>query len=108
MAKSKTARPSDDLIGEDHPGIGHNGGPASLGSSAAEKLAEYIRRVENLEEQKRDIAGDISDLMKEIKGQGYDVRTVKRIIRERKRDAAEVNEENAMFDLYMSSIKEIL
>ncbi len=107
MARSKKSRPSEDLMGESSPGIGHNGAPGSLGVNGAEKLAEYISRVENLEEQKREIAGDISDLMKEIKGQGFDLKAVKRIIRERKRDAAEVDEENAIFDLYMSALRQV-
>lgn len=71
---------------------------------AAGQLRAFIERVERLEEEKSTIADDIKDVYAEIKGQGYDTAAIRTIIRLRKKDAAERQEQEAMLDLYMSAL----
>lgn len=73
---------------------------------AAERLRSFIERVENLEEEKTTIMGDIKEVMAEAKGEGYDVKTLRAIIRLRKMDKADRQEQEALLDLYLSALGE--
>ena len=71
---------------------------------AAGQLRAFIERVERLEEEKSTITDDIKDVYAEMKGQGYDTKAIRTIVRLRKKDAAERQEQEAMLDLYMSAL----
>ncbi len=71
---------------------------------AAERLRSFIERVENLEEEKANIMNDIKEVFLEAKGEGYDVKTLRAIIRLRKMDRAERQEQEALLDLYLSAL----
>ena len=71
---------------------------------AAGQLRAFIERIERLSEEKDTITDDIKDVYAEIKGQGYDTAAIRTIIRLRKKDAAERQEQEAMLDLYMSAL----
>lgn len=87
------------------PGIGHNGGPAiGAGTTGGKQLQAFVERIERLEEEKKGIAGDIRDLYAEVKGSGFDTKTLRRIISEKKKDAAKRQEEEALFDLYSHAL----
>ncbi len=77
---------------------------AQTGGVAAERLRSIIERVERLEEEKATIASDIKEVFAEAKGEGYDVKTLRTIIRLRKMDAAERQEQEALLDLYLSAL----
>ncbi|MCC2689356.1 MAG: hypothetical protein K0S21_2159, partial [Rhizobiaceae bacterium] len=67
---------------------------------AAGQLRAFIERIERLEEEKQTIADDIKDVFAEMKGTGFDTKAVRAIIRLRKKDQAERQEEEAILDLY--------
>lgn len=77
--------------------IGHN-------SVVGQELEAYIVRVERLSEEKQAIQGDISDLFGEMKGKGYDVPTVKKIIAKRKKDQNQRLEEETLLAVYMRAL----
>ena len=71
---------------------------------AAGQLRAFIERIERLEEEKQTIADDIKDVFAEMKGTGFDTKAVRTIIRLRKKDQAERQEEEAILDLYMAAL----
>lgn len=83
--------------------IGHNSG-AMDDPIQGDQLKSLVERIENLEEEKKTIADDIKEVYAEAKGNGYDTKVIRKIVARRKRDADEVKEEEAIFDLYLSSL----
>jgi uncharacterized protein (UPF0335 family) len=71
---------------------------------AAGQLRAFIERVERLEEEKKTIAEDIKEVFAEMKGTGFDTKAVRTIIRLRKKDQAERQEEEAILDLYKAAL----
>jgi uncharacterized protein (UPF0335 family) len=69
-------------------------------------LKSFIERIERLEEEKKAIADDIKDVYAEAKGQGYDVKIMRKIISLRKLDANKRREEEEILDLYLSALGE--
>ena len=71
---------------------------------AAGQLRAFIERIERLEEEKKTIADDIKEVYAEAKGTGFDTKAVRTIIRLRKKDQAERQEEEAIIDLYKAAL----
>ena len=71
---------------------------------AAGQLRAFIERVETLEEAKTDIADDIKEVFAEAKSTGFDTKAMRAIIRLRKKDQAERQEEEAILDLYKAAL----
>jgi uncharacterized protein (UPF0335 family) len=71
---------------------------------AAGQLRAFIERIERLEEEKQTIADDIRHVFAEMKGTGFDTKAVRAIIRLRKKDQAERQEEEAILDLYKAAL----
>ena len=71
---------------------------------AAGQLRAFIERVERLEEEKKTISEDIKEVYAEMKGTGFDTKAVRTLIRLRKKDQAERQEEEAMIDLYKAAL----
>ena len=71
---------------------------------AAEELKQLVERIEKLEEEKAAIASDIKDVFAEAKGRGFDTKAIRHIIRLRKKNHAERQEEEAILDLYMQAL----
>lgn len=71
-----------------------------VGGIAADQLRSYIERVERLEEEKAGIAADIKDVFAEAKGNGFDVKTMRAIIRLRKMEVLDRQEQETLLDLY--------
>jgi uncharacterized protein (UPF0335 family) len=78
----------------------------SLGSGtvASGQLRSLIERIERLEEEKKALADDIRDVFAEAKGQGFDTKIMRQVIRLRKKDTAERQEEEALLDLYLHAL----
>ena len=74
-------------------------------SVAADALQAFIERIERLEEDKAGIAGDIKEVYAEAKGNGFDVKVLRKIIAKRKRDRAELAEEEAIMELYEQALE---
>ena len=71
---------------------------------AKDQLKSLVERVERLEEEKTALAGDIREVYAEAKGQGFDVKIMRQVIRIRKMDSNERDEQDALLDLYMSAL----
>jgi uncharacterized protein (UPF0335 family) len=71
---------------------------------AAGQLRAFIERIERLEEEKKTISDDIKEVFAEAKGTGFDTKAMRTILRIRKKDQAEREEEEAMLDLYLSAL----
>jgi uncharacterized protein (UPF0335 family) len=82
-------------------------GSAGLDVAQAEaqgRLKSVIERIERLEEDKAGIAGDIKEVYAEAKGDGFDIKVIRKIVRLRKQDKVKRDEEEALLDLYISAI----
>ncbi|WP_192856855.1 DUF2312 domain-containing protein [Manganibacter manganicus] len=77
---------------------------ATKDTVAAAELRQLIERIERLEEEKTTLQDDIKEVMAEAKGRGYDTKAIRTIIRLRKKDPSERQEEEAMIDLYKAAL----
>jgi uncharacterized protein (UPF0335 family) len=75
-----------------------------LNSTAQTRLKTIIERVERLEEDKAAVANDIKEVFLEAKGEGFDVKILRKVVRLRKQDKAKRLEEEAILDLYLAAI----
>lgn len=71
---------------------------------AANQLKAFVERIERLEEEKKCIADDIKDVYAEAKGNGYDVKIMRKVVTLRKKQPHEREEEEAVLDLYMHAL----
>ena len=68
------------------------------------RLKSFIERIERLEEDKAVVANDLKEVFAEAKGEGFDTKIMRKIVRLRKQDRAERDEEEALIELYISAI----
>lgn len=78
-----------------------------LTSAAQGRLRTIIERIERLEEDKAAVMADQKEVYAEAKGEGYDVKILRKVIRLRKQDKAKRQEEDAILDLYLSALGEV-
>ena len=71
---------------------------------SGEYLKQYIERIERLEEEKSGIASDIRDVYAEAKGNGFDSKIMRQVIRLRKLDKSELEEHETLLDLYKQAL----
>ena len=81
--------------------------PDILNATAQGQLSSIIERVERLEVEKGEIAEQIKDVFAEAKGNGFDVKIIRKVVRIRKQDRAKRMEEEAILDLYLAAMGEI-
>ena len=79
-------------------GVGHNRG------FAKEHLKSFIDRIERLEEEKGALAADIREVYAEAKGTGFDTKIMRQVIRLRKLDKADLQEQTAILELYCNAL----
>lgn len=77
---------------------------SDLGNLSKDQLKSIIDRVERLEEEKKTISDDIRDIYAEAKGNGYDVKALRTIIRMRKQDADDRRQQEAVLETYMHAL----
>ena len=77
---------------------------AEVGGIAGEHLRSYIDRIERLEEEKAGLAADIREIYAEAKGNGFDSKTMRKIVSLRKLDQSDRNEQDALLDLYRRAL----
>ncbi len=75
-----------------------------FGNVAADQLRSYIERVEKLEEEKADIATAIRDVMAESKANGYDTKAIRQILKLRKMQPHDREEQEYMLDVYKRAL----
>ena len=73
-------------------------------SFAEGQLKALVERIERLEEEKKAIAADIKEVYAEAKGNGFDIKILRKVISLRKREPEERQEEESMIDLYMAAL----
>ena len=71
---------------------------------AKDQLKSIIERIERLEEEKKAISDDIRDVYAEAKGNGFDVKALRTIVRMRKEDANERQEHEAILETYLNAL----
>ena len=74
------------------------------GGVAGAQLRALIERIERLEEDKKAIAEDIKEVFAEAKATGFDTKIMRQVIRVRKQDQAERQEQEALLDLYLHAL----
>jgi uncharacterized protein (UPF0335 family) len=90
-----------DEIADDHPGSLQSGG---TGGIAADHLKSFIERIERLEEEKAAIATDITEVYAEAKGTGFDVKIMRQLVRLRKMEPNDRQEQGELIDIYMRAV----
>lgn len=98
---------SDILDDDDDLGNFTHNSDDVLTSAAQGRLRSIIERLERLEEDKQAVMADMKEVFAEAKGEGYDVKTLRKVLRIRKQDKAKRQEEEAILDLYLSALGEL-
>ena len=76
----------------------------TAGGVAADRLRSIIERVERLEDERKALGEDIRDIFTEAKSAGFDVKIVKQLIKLRKQEPAEVEEQETLLDIYRKAL----
>ena len=71
---------------------------------AGDQLKSVVERIERLEEEKATIAIDIKEIYSEAKGNGYDAKALRTIVRMRKQDPADRAQQDALLHTYMHAL----
>jgi uncharacterized protein (UPF0335 family) len=71
---------------------------------AAGQLKSLVERIERLEEEKAALAADIREIYAEAKGHGFDTKIMRQVVRMRRIDKADRQEQEAVLDLYLSAL----
>jgi uncharacterized protein (UPF0335 family) len=71
---------------------------------AKDQLKAFVERIERLEQEKAALADDIKDVFAEAKGNGYDIKALRAVIRLRKQDKDERAEHEAILDTYLAAL----
>jgi uncharacterized protein (UPF0335 family) len=74
------------------------------GGVAVDRLRSIVERIERLEEERKALASDIKDIYQEAKSAGFDPKVLRQLIRIRKQEAAEVEEQETMLDIYRRAL----
>lgn len=86
-------------------GMGHNSGEEQdVGGVSGKRLKAYLDRIERLEEERKGMSDDIKDIYSEAKATGFDVKTMRKLVRLRKMDAEKRREEEELLALYQAAI----
>jgi uncharacterized protein (UPF0335 family) len=75
-----------------------------VGGIGADRLRSFVERIERLEEEKAALTADIREVYAEAKGNGYDTKVMRQIIKLRKMETADRQEQEALLDLYKRAI----
>jgi uncharacterized protein (UPF0335 family) len=73
-------------------------------SVAQDQIRAFVERIERLEEEKQGISDDIKEVYAEAKGNGFDTKVLRQVVRIRKQDRAERMEQEALLDLYLAAL----
>jgi uncharacterized protein (UPF0335 family) len=75
-----------------------------VGGIAADRLRSIIERIERLEEEKRSLSSDIKDIYAEAKSSGFDNKVLRALITLRRKEPAEVEEQETLLELYRRAL----
>ena len=74
------------------------------GGIAADRLRSLVDRIERLEEERKALGSDIRDIYAEAKSAGFDVKVLRQLIRIRKQEPAEIEEQETLLDVYRRAL----
>lgn len=74
------------------------------GGIAADRLRSLVDRIERLEEERKALGNDIKDIYSEAKSAGFDVKVLRQLIRIRKQEPAEIEEQETLLDVYRRAL----
>ncbi len=74
------------------------------GGVAADRLRSIIERIERLEEERKALSSDIKDIYSEAKSAGFDVKVLRQLISIRRKEPAEVEEQETLLDVYRRAL----
>lgn len=74
------------------------------GGVAADRLRSIVERIERLEEERKALAGDIKDIYTEARSAGFDSKVLRQLIRLRRQEPAEVQEQESLLDVYRHAL----
>ncbi len=74
------------------------------GGIAADRLRSLVDRIERLEEERKALSSDIKDIYAEAKSAGFDVKVLRQLIRLRKQEPAEIEEQETLLDVYRRAL----
>lgn len=77
---------------------------ADSGGIAADHLKSFIERIERLEEEKAALAADVREVFAEAKSAGFDIKIMRQVLRLRKLDVADRQEQEALLDIYLHAL----
>jgi uncharacterized protein (UPF0335 family) len=77
---------------------------SSTGGIAAAKLKSFVERIERLETEKAELAADVREVYAEAKGNGFDTKIMRQVIKLRKMEPADRNEQDELLDLYRKAL----
>jgi uncharacterized protein (UPF0335 family) len=77
---------------------------AKAGGVAGDHLKSFIERIERLEEEKKALGDDIRDVYSEAKANGFEVKVMRQIVKIRKMDKDELDEQEALLETYMRAL----
>ena len=77
---------------------------AEAGGIAAQRLKSFIERIERLEEEKAALGADVREVYSEAKGEGFDIKIMRQVIRLRKLEADDRQEQEQLLDLYKQAL----
>ena len=78
--------------------------PVNVNGIVGKDLLSIIERIERIEEERAGLGDDIGTILAEAKGKGFDIKIIRMILRLRKREKHELDEEQALLDVYLSAI----
>jgi len=82
--------------------------PAGSGTIAAGQLKAFIQRIERLEEEKTALTADIREIYAEAKGTGFDPKIMRQVVRLRKLETSDRQEQEALLDLYLHALGDLV
>jgi len=88
--------------------IGHNSGEtetSDVGGVSGKRLLSFIERIERLNEEQDAIKEDIADIYTESKAVGFDVKTIRKVVKLRAQDADKRAEEQALLETYANAVQ---
>lgn len=102
--KNKTAQVNNEMQKIGKKIASSDAKPSDVCGIAADRLRSLIERIERLEEEKADIASDIRDIYAEAKGAGFDVKIMRAIIKLRKMNSADRDEQDNLIEIYRNAL----
>lgn len=78
--------------------------PQDVGGVSGGQLKSIVERIERLEEEKAGLAGDIRDIFAEAKANGFDIKVLRQVLKIRKMEKTEREEQEAVLDVYLQAL----